>query len=457
MNIPRDEMLGKTDAEVFPEESASELRRNDRLVAETGQVLRIEELVGTPAGPVPFLSVKYPLYDSNGELFATAGIAIDIQEQKRLEESIREQVRQRDQFLAMLSHELRNPLAAVVSASEQIDDDDPEGRAAASEVIRRQTANMKRMLDDLLDVARVTQNRLPVHREPIDLLETSRHAVECIRDRALQNEITLHVDVPTHPIPVDGDSVRLQQAQVNLLSNAIRFTPPGGEIRFQVEQDGDTVRISVQDSGSGLEPDQLDHIFETFYQSEQRSNRPLGGLGIGLPLTRYIVEAHAGSVTAQSGGTNCGSTFLITLPTADADVGATPKAEPPVVETNLKIMLIEDNDDLRRMLSRSLELRGFHVKAVPDGASGLKAVSEYSPDILLVDIGLPDMDGYEVARRIRQQSGSRKMLLVALTGYGSDEDRAEVARAGFQLHLVKPLDAGAIAARTMDAWQSLQD
>ena len=457
--VHRDQLIGKTDYDFFPSDVATVLRNNDRHVAEKRTTIRLEEEFVYREKRTVMLSVRYPLYDANGEMFATAGISTELTEQKRLEESIREKVRQRDFFLAMLSHELRNPLAAMVSASAQLStsmlinpsvdeaernsQDDATAMDDATDalgVISRQASHMKRMLDDLLEVSRMTQNRMVMQKAAFDILTTVPAVLECVNDRIAAKPLTLIVEQPDHPVYIYGDAARLQQAQVNLLTNAIRFTPPDGEITFRLSVDHGHLNVIVSDTGVGLSLEALSRVFDVFYQTEQRADRPLGGLGVGLPLTRFIAQKHDGALSASSNGVNKGSIFTLRLPLTDQRPEKVD--EPVIVEVKAKnLLLVEDNSDMRRMLSKTLQRRGFTVDVAANGNDAVAQFKKGKPDVTVVDIGLPDMNGFEVARAIRAFEGdSNPALLIALTGYSQEEDRRQSQQAGFDLHLVKPID-----------------
>jgi PAS domain S-box-containing protein len=452
--VQRDQLVGKTDYDFFPPDVATVLRNNDRHVAEKRTTIRVEEEFVYRDQRTVMLSVRYPLYDANGEMFATAGISTELTEQKRLEESIREQVRQRDFFLAMLSHELRNPLAALVSASAQLSSfvasSNSETDADAAEieedsqdalgVISRQTSHMKRMLDDLLEVSRMTQNRMVMQKAPFDILTTVPAVLECVNARIAAKPLHLVLEQPDESVYIFGDAARLQQAQVNLLTNAIRFTPANGTITFRMVVDRDHLNITVSDTGVGLSLEALSRVFDVFYQTEQRADRPLGGLGVGLPLTRFIAQKHGGALSASSNGVDQGSIFTLRLPLTDQRPEII--EEPILVEVEAqKLLLVEDNADMRRMLSKTLRRRGFTVDTVANGDDAVTQFKLAKPDVAVVDIGLPDMNGFDVARALRTlDDAANPTLLIALTGYGQEEDRRMSQEAGFDLHLVKPID-----------------
>ncbi len=345
----------------------------------------------------------------------------------------------KNEFLAMLAHELRNPLGAIRSAVSLLEPADTmSGPAAcAREVIARQVGHLSHLIDDLLDVERVVSGKIRLDRHPLDVAEAVRHAVAAfIGDAALDRRI----EVCAEPVCVEGDAVRLEQVFANIVTNAVKYTPPGGEIRVSVRSDGDDAVFSVEDTGFGIAPELLPSIFDMFVQGETTLDRARGGLGIGLTLVRRLVELHGGSVIASSGGVGTGSTFTVRLPrVANA---AIPKAvaAPPHRTMARRVLLIEDNRDARDMFRMLLERAGHSVYEAEDGYSGLDLLDREHLDVAIIDIGLPGLDGYQVARRIRAHPNGRAMVLLALTGYGSLGDHEHSVEAGFDHHLVKPVD-----------------
>ena len=365
---------------------------------------------------------------------------LDIAERREAEREIHDGVRRREQFLAMLSHELRNPLAAILSATRLLHHgtwNDPSGHEAAS-VVERQARHMARLLDDLLDVARITRGRIVLHNEHIDLRETTRSAIESLGPFMEEHGTRLTVDLDDEAIPVFGDPARLQQVQANLLSNAAKYSPPGSEVRMEVRRDGDHAVIRVSDSGRGIEPEVLPRIFDLFVQGKQSIERPEGGLGIGLTLARSLVDLHHGSIEAASPGLACGSTFTVRIPLASTAVGsASPAQSRPPVRT---VVLVEDQADARRMMQLFLEGEGVHVYAAENGVAGVELIERVRPELALVDLGLPVMSGFDLARRIRSNHANKDVWLVALSGYGQDTDIQAARDAGFDEHLTKPPD-----------------
>jgi two-component system, chemotaxis family, CheB/CheR fusion protein len=367
---------------------------------------------------------------------------LDITERRKAEQELQEGVRRREQFLAMLSHELRNPLAAILSATRLLarKSSDEEACREAGLVVERQANHMARLLDDLLDVARITRGRIVLRKERIDLRETARSAIEALGPFMEDRGTDLGVDIAPHPIYVDGDAARLQQIQANLLSNASKYSAPGGKVRFELRQDGGHAVIRVSDNGRGIHPDILPRIFDLFVQGDQSIARPEGGLGIGLTLLRTLVELHDGRVEAHSDGDGRGSTFTVRLPivaSGAGDAGRDGESEQAVVQT---VVLVEDQADARRMLQLLLEGEGITVFTAQDGQEGLALIERLQPDLALVDLGLPVMNGFELARRLRANPANAGIRLVAISGYGQDSDVQAAKDAGFDEHLTKPPD-----------------
>jgi two-component system, sensor histidine kinase len=345
----------------------------------------------------------------------------------------------KNEFLAMLAHELRNPLGAIRSAVTVLDAANPKSGPAtrAGAVITRQVGHLSHLIDDLLDVERVASGKIRLERGPLDMAEAVRHAVDTVTGNA---ELDRHIELSTEPIWVEGDTVRLEQVFANIVTNAIKYTPPGGAIQVSVRGDGDDAVLSVEDSGFGIAPDLLPSIFEMFVQGERTLDRARGGLGIGLTLVRRLVELHGGTVTASSNGVGRGSTFTVRLPRVTRTV-TTDDVSSSLKETRAKrVLLIEDSRDAREMFRIVLELAGHTVYEAENGNRGLELLETVHPEAAVIDIGLPGLDGYEVARRIRQQPTGRSMLLLALTGYGFPSDYERSAAAGFDHHLIKPVD-----------------
>jgi signal transduction histidine kinase/ActR/RegA family two-component response regulator len=353
-------------------------------------------------------------------------------------------VQQRDQFLAMLGHELRNPLAAIALANSL---DAPGQAAHARNVIGRQVRHLTRLVDDLLDVARVTSGKIALKRDYVDLVPLAEACIATLQPLFDAQQLVLRVVKPAAALVVFGDSVRLEQIIVNLLTNAAKYTPALGSVELTLRAVEDHALLEVRDSGVGIAPDMVERVFDLFAQAEASLDRSKGGLGIGLTLVRSLVELHGGSVEACSAGLGAGSTFRVRLPRVsamranlrNADVAATTADQ----RTGYDVLIVEDNADSRELLALVLERLGHRVRAAEDGLSGVQQALARRPDVLLVDIGLPGLDGYGVARRVRAALGP-EVYMIALTGYGQPEDRQRALDAGFDAHFTKPLDVKVI-------------
>jgi signal transduction histidine kinase/ActR/RegA family two-component response regulator len=371
-------------------------------------------------------------------------------ERDQAAEALREADRRKDEFLAMLGHELRNPLSAIANAVRlwNVAGHDPEAIELARGVIDRQTGHLSRLVDDLLDVARITAGKIELRKRPVDVSEAVRRSVQAaqpfIEGRRHELEITLAPDVT---LCVDADPTRLEQIITNLLTNAIKYTRKGGTIRLETRQEGDDAVIIVSDNGIGITPRMLPQIFELFTQGDRSLDRTTGGLGIGLSLCRRLVELHGGTITAASEGVGRGATFTVRLPaTTMPPISMLPQpstaSEPP--HRQRRILLVDDNQDTVRSLARLLSLRGHEVATAFDGVAALKLAQEFRPDFLLLDLGLPGLDGYEVARRLRAE-GFPRTPIVAISGYAQENDRIRSREAGFNHHFAKPVDFEALA------------
>ena len=346
----------------------------------------------------------------------------------------------KDEFLAMLGHELRNPLGAISNAARvlQMQQDDGKTVRFAGEVITRQSRQLRRLIDDLLDVNRIISGKISLETRCVNLMDTARTVVDALQSVARDKDLT--ISVQSSPVSVEADPARLEQILSNLLSNAIAHTPPGGRISVEIGQHGDTAILRVTDTGVGIEPEHLGRVFDLFYQVPQSLDRAKGGLGIGLTLVQRLVQLHGGSVAVSSDGPNKGSAFTVRLPAVSGITSQYDGRQPlPSASKQLKVLLIEDDPDSRESLKRVLELGGHRVEVAADGHAGLAKVCQWKPDVAIVDVGLPGMNGYQVAKAIKGSIGV-KLTLVALTGYGRPEDELLAQRAGFDEHLVKPAD-----------------
>lgn len=383
-----------------------------------------------------------PLYDAAGAVCGCVSVCVDLTDRKRAEDLLREADRRKDEFLATLSHELRNPLAPIRNALELLrrGTEDPVMTERALAVMERQFQQLVRLTDDLLDVSRITRNRIELRRKRLDLRDVLHSAIETNQPLIDAANHTLVVQIADAPVWLDGDFTRLAQAFGNLLNNATKYTDRGGTITVTVSAAGTDATVSIADNGIGIEGDRLAHIFEMFVQLDASSDPARGGLGIGLTLAKRLIELHGGRLDASSGGANQGTTFTATLPLQAATLMTTDAAEPthtPVLAC--RVLVAEDIPDAAEMLRMMLEVMGHAVRVAADGIEAISVAQTFLPQVVLLDIGMPRMDGYEAARRIRAALGS-KVLLVALTGWGQESDKRRAIDAGFDCHLTKPAE-----------------
>ncbi|HEY5678267.1 MAG TPA: ATP-binding protein, partial [Myxococcales bacterium] len=348
-------------------------------------------------------------------------------------------------FLAVLGHELRNPLAPVVTALEVMKRD----RNSADRqlpIVERQARHMVRIVDDLLDVSRISRGKIELRRHRLAVREALARAADAVLSLARTRGQKLQVRFPARPLLIDADPVRLEQILGNLLTNAIKYTPQGGEVELSAAADGETLEIRVRDTGIGIPKESLRLLFEPFVQVAGAKDYATGGLGIGLALVRGLVALHGGSVHADSQGPGKGSTFVVRLP--GVVEGTTPVEVRPAARAALpgRVLVVDDNVDAAMTLSEAVRFDGHDVRVAHDGAAALEEAAAFTPEVVLLDIGLPGMDGYEVVRRLRELPQTRGALIVALTGFGQDSDRRRAIAAGFDDHLVKPVDLETVTA-----------
>ena len=368
-----------------------------------------------------------------------------------LYEKTQEHDRRKNEFLALLGHELRNPLAPLPHAIEVIQEFGPvdPNLQWATDLIDRQVRFMTRMVDDLLDVSRITSGKIILQKEQVELALVVVRAIEATRPLIDSRQHQLHVALPTDPLVVEADPIRLQQVVMNLLNNAAKYTDKGGKIWLSAAKEGKEVVLRVQDTGTGIADEMLPKIFDLFTQESRSLDRAQGGLGIGLTLVRKLIEMHGGSIQAFSDGKGQGSVFCVRLPLLVGKKRARevrPETEPSLpVSPPRRILFADDNEDFVEVLARLLRKKGGHdVKIAYDGPSALELAQSFQPEVVFLDIGLPQMDGYEVARRLRELPGFGQVLLVALTGYGQEDDRRRAIQAGFDDHLTKPVRSGSL-------------
>ncbi|HEX6316548.1 MAG TPA: ATP-binding protein [Gemmatimonadaceae bacterium] len=401
---------------------------------------------------------------------AVLAIKRDVTEQQQAIDALREADRRKDEFLATLAHELRNPLAPIRNAVEimRLAGDNPHAVERARDVLDRQARQLARIVDDLIDLARIVEKKVVMRRERVDVRTVVETALETSQPQMDEAELRLVVKVPDEPLYLDADPVRLSQVLVNLLNNSAKYTAAGGEVTLSVERsarrvdtspDGempDQVLFRVHDTGSGIEPSLLPHVFEMFTQGPRATQQGQGGLGVGLALVRNLVHMHGGSVEATSAGVGQGTEFIVRLPMAAP--GPVPDREADGAKEHdalgrKRIIVVDDNDDQVESLAMLLKMMGHSVEHANSGPEAIERAIEFRPDLMLIDIGMPGMEGYEVARRIRQKPDLGNVHLVAQTGWGGDVDRERSRAAGFDGHLVKPISPASIeeVLRSIDA------
>jgi len=452
VGLPPAKLIGKRVIDVLPATWPTIQPKLDRALA--GERLEYETTLEDqygPGKPERSIAVYYePSTNARGQRNVVA-VVIDITERKRAENALRESDRRKDEFLAMLAHELRNPLSPIKYAAELLRRA-PLGEARRAhwiDIIDRQVDHLSRMVDDLLDVSRVSRGRISLQMETIDLSAVASQAVEINRPLIEARKHRLELTVPREPVFVRGDRVRLVQVLANLLNNAGKYTDPGGLIQVRVENVaingyGGAV-LRVRDTGRGIEPKDVPHLFDMFYQVERSLDRSEGGLGIGLSLVRHLVTLHGGTVEAESEGTGQGSEFIVRLPLDATTMTVSHTEALPQALGKQRALVVDDNVDAADTMAVLLESLGHDVRVVHDGTAALKEAEELRPDIVLLDIGLPGIDGYDVCRELRRRTGNA-MRIVAVTGYGQASDRRRAVEAGFDDYLVKPVAVEQIRA-----------
>ena len=393
-----------------------------------------------------------PVRNAAGRIVGASKVARDVTDRKRAEESLREADRRKDEFLALLAHELRNPLAPLRNGLEimRLAGADANAVSRARAMMERQLGHMVRLVDDLLDVSRISRNKIELRRSRILLTDVLRSAVETARPAIEAAGHELDLALPPEPVHLEADLTRLAQVFSNLLNNSAKYTHRGGRIWLAAERRGDDVVVSVRDTGIGIPAEALAHVFDMFSQVDRSIERSAGGLGIGLALVKGLVEMHGGTVTAESAGPGKGSTFTVRLPVLESS------AEPVLPETadpgadagcpKRRILVADDNRDAAHSMAMLLKLSGNDVLAVHDGTEAVEAAARFRPEVVLMDVGMPRLNGYEATRRLREQPWGRDMVIIALTGWGQASDRARSQDAGCDGHLVKPIKLSELEA-----------
>ena len=364
-------------------------------------------------------------------------------ERERLLAELEQANRAKDEFLAMLGHELRNPLAPIVTALHLMKEQADGNVNREQEIIERQVNHLVRLVDDLLDVSRIARGKVTLRKELVEIGSIVGNAVEMAGDLLEEHRHQLSIELPLEGARIEGDPVRLAQVVANLLTNAARYTEPGGKISLRAAREGDQILVAVKDTGIGIDPELLPHVFDLFVQGRRSADRKEGGLGLGLALVKSFVTMHGGAVAARSDGIGRGSEFELRLPTSSKEMPVAPPmsdAAPAVSKRAKRILIVDDNIDSAEMMMTMLRSVGYEVSVAHDGPDALATAEQFSPDIALLDIGLPVMDGYELGERLHATAHAAHCRLIALTGYGQDHDRAHSKASGFEAHLVKPVD-----------------
>ena len=432
-----------------PDASRSRFRRPHEAVRTFGNVTLLER----PVRGATLLSAVRTAIRARERQSQIRG---HLEDRARAEESLRLADQRKDEFLATLGHELRNPLAPLLTGLQLIKLAGVQDPAAArvTAVMERQISHLVRLVDDLLEVSRITRGVIDLQKEPLDLASIVRSAIDTSRPAvdAARHELT--VDVPNEPIAVTGDAVRLTQVFANLLTNAAKYTNAGGHIWLTVRKEGERAIVSVRDNGIGIAPAQLASVFDMFTQVDRSSRRSQGGLGIGLTLVRSLVAIHGGRVEARSAGLGAGSEFIVDLPILIGRRVRTHNARSLAPFPPRRILIVDDNRDAGETLGALLSGLGATVSVADSGAAALELLETFQPDAVLMDIGMPEMDGYEVSRRIRADPDRGRVLLIALTGWGQEDDQRRSRAAGFDHHLVKPPDVDKLRDLLTAGWSS---
>ncbi|TLD69705.1 response regulator [Phragmitibacter flavus] len=436
------DVVGKTFSELpYPRGLAVRLERQIEHVFQTGEILRDETAYTNPAGRTGYYEYIFtPVLGNDGEVEVVAASTRDTSERRRNEEALREADRRKDEFLAMLAHELRNPLAAVTNAAALLESPNLEDRSWAADVITRQNGQLTHLIDDLLDVSRITVGKIRLREEVLDVALVLDRACEgahlLIHERGHQ----LIKKYETGKLWIKADPTRMEQIALNLLTNAAKYTPSGGRIELMASKVEGEVRVVVKDNGVGIASHLLPEMFKLFAQGERSIARSEGGLGIGLTIVQRLVEMHGGRIEALSEGLNQGSSFVIHLPMVAAPF--VQQTERPVngQTSTRRVLIVDDNVDTANSMARLLKRVGHGVEVAYDGPQALEKARQHLPEIVLLDIGLPGMDGFEVARRMRLEPSCEKCVIIAVTGYGQPKDRRRAINAGCHHHLVKPVN-----------------
>jgi PAS domain S-box-containing protein len=449
--VPLLQIIGHAIADVMGQEGLETIRPYiDRVLS--GESVVYDRFVCGPR----LLSVAYtPSREPDGSVSGWIASVTDVTARWKAEESLKAASRQKDEFLAMLSHELRNPLASISNVSELLKRSfasQPQTREVFA-ILQRQISQLTHLVDDLLDVSRIAQGRINLKKETIEIGTVIDGALETVQPLVKEKSHRLNIRKPFSPVYVSGDSARLVQSLGNILHNAAKYTDVRGEIDVEVQELKGDLTIAVRDSGIGIAPELLPNVFDLFVQSSRTLDRSQGGLGIGLTVVKRLIQMHGGTVSAESAGFGCGSTFTIRLPTVPAP-GVSPSKDVPYTVPTRRVLVVDDNQDAANSLAVLLRLEGHDVSTAYGASEALSAVEQLKPEVVLLDIGLPQMDGYEVARRLHNRHATACPRLIALTGYGQAEDRARALATGFSEHLTKPVDHEQLRRVLSDHWDA---
>jgi PAS domain S-box-containing protein len=446
--LPRDGFPGRSLREVgMPEDVCDLWEQSIRSVFETRKPRSLEFGYASPAGARRYATRLVPEFGPTGEAESVLAVTQDITERQRATEALKDADRRKDEFLATLAHELRNPLAPLRNGLELLR---LAGTTAAAvetrQMMDRQLSHMVRLIDDLLDLSRITNDKLALRKERVLLQDVAKTAVEASRPIIEASRNVLKVSLPDEPVWLVADAARLSQVISNLLTNAAKYTPQGGCIELSAAREGGEARIRVTDTGLGIPPEMLAQVFEMFTQVNRTLDRSQGGLGIGLAIVKRLVELHGGTITAESPGLGAGSTFTVCLPLIKVDARSTEQLRTPEaalgrsVKSGRRVLVVDDNVDGATSLARFLQLCGHEARTAHSGPEALDVAHPFKPEVVFLDIGLPGMNGYEVAKRFRGEPALSGTLLVALTGWGSEDNKRLSREAGFDFHLTKPAE-----------------
>jgi PAS domain S-box-containing protein len=444
-----EEMIGRHISTIMPAEHAEDLQRILGRIRQGEKVEHFETRRIRKNGEVIDVSLTVsPIRDASGQIVGASKIGRDISEKKRNERERQDAERRKDEFLAMLAHELRNPLASISNAVHLFGRLESQDELEwAKDIVQRQVKHLTRLIDDLLDVSRITRGKISLRSEPLDLAPIVGSVVEVVRPLVDERKHQLTVLLPTERLRLMGDPVRLEQILVNLLTNAAKYSDAGSQIELTARREASQIVIQVRDTGIGIAAELLPHVFDIFVQGDRSMARSEGGLGIGLTLVKRLTELHGGEVSVASPGLGQGSVFTLRLPALDqASAGSRSRGdeEKRAAGQSSRILVVDDNIDTANGLAKLMKLFGHDVAVAYDGQSAMDAARIHHPEIVLLDVGLPRMNGYEVAAQMRREPCCMSALIIAISGYGQEEDRRKSQQAGFDHHLVKPVNLDAL-------------